>query len=603
MNRLRISAALIIITVLAVGLWQDRLGRDTENLEKTQLFQDNSAVIIPPFLHLDNSYMHRNDVDLVFSRLYVQAPGIAVADFNQDNLQDFVTVDSAGDALPQIYINQNGESFLEQATKYIEAAQDLKFSFRETQIAPFIFDYDNNGWPDLLITTIGCSRFFLNISGKLHYQAQHKLSTACIPDYAALPYDFNQDGKIDLYLNRFYPKRWASNFDKITIGEQRTRFLFSPTKLHNNFGSSQNLLWLNGKRNSFVSENIAAATFSRDALISDLNEDGQDELIIANSFNRQLIYNYAPEEIKFYNNTNRFITSLQRFGHSLNINYLPNNSKPFLFISNVKVPLEQGTMKFQADAYYYNYVERDEIMQNLAKDYGLTNCGYSLGAVFADFNLDGFNDNYVASGFLSSKTLNQNGQPHSHLKLPVANYQAQLKENYIAATAQDIFLAAWSETSDHAFGRSKDCLNIYDGFAGKFNPYQITDALDPAYDSRAVATIDYDNDGDLDLLVTAQNNYLRLLKNNKQQQQQSDNWIGFKVANQQFLRKITLIQNNVFYYKDWQAGRSGFLASSDPRIHFGLPSDNPVEVIFRFQDGRLVTKSFLPGQYYDLAEL
>jgi ASPIC and UnbV len=114
------------------------------------------------------------------------------------------------------------------------------------------------------------------------------------------------------------------------------------------------------------------------------------------------------------------------------------------------------------------------------------------------------------------------------------------------------------------------------------------------WDGRAVAMIDTANDGVLDLIATSRNGPVHFLKN---QTTPSKRWIGFTLAPTRSApgapgARIEVRQGPRRFYRWSTAGKSGFLAYSDPRIHVGLPSGAPVDVTILWPSGR---KSELSG--------
>ena len=410
-----------------------------------------------------------------------------------------------------------------------------------------------------------------------------------------LAHDFNIDNKIDILTLRYWSHDWYKALSKYK-NSQKT-FDGGPQNLYNAKNGEKNTLSFNNSGFSHPINKEHRWTF--DALITDLNHDNQDELFVANDFGSDTIFNFNKSG-KFFDVTKQYFFPDRRNGMSIASNYLPNNPYPYIYVSNIFIEnyVEKGN-------FYWHYNPRQKKLKDLANKVNLDNCRWAWGASFADFNLDGYSDVYIANGFLSSKEgSNKKGNFKfaSLATLPFA--EASKKFEAVMQPNDEGIPLEINANGTSVSGNQKDCLRLYDAKQGMFVDYSKDGTLDLAWDGRAVSTIDYDNDGDLDLLVTTQNNYLRLLKNNLQETEQTSNWIGFEIKNQQFLRRITIYQGSRTYYKDWNAAHSGFLATSDPRIHFGLISDHPITVVFEFVDKHQVTKPNLKtGKYYNLGKL
>jgi len=556
-----------------------------ENFKQKELdpiegfFSDATDLIQPPFIHYDNKYYHRN-ASVVYFRSLFFAPGIAVNDLNNDGYQDFVTTSSEENATPQIYLNQQGNGFKNVTKKWIKP---LKRKPYESNITPLLFDYDNDQDLDLLVTAIGCSQFYLNEDNFFEYQKNHKLSKSCENNYSALIIDLDQDRKLDILLLRYFNQRWHRTFESDDFYRVISG---SPNNLFDATNGGQNQLILS----SGTDIPAGKARWSFDAWQTDINNDQIKELIVANDFGSEEFFEFKHNS--FLDRTRDFIFPDRRNGMNINSNYLPNNPKPHIFISNIWIKnyVEKGN--------FYWHDQGNDNLTDLAIASNLNNCKWAWGSVFADFNLDGYNDSYIANGYLSSKKNKNNRKGHfqfaSLSTLPFKDFFKKFPSQNFEIPLEI------SENYDSVSGNQADCLKIYNSETNKFEDTSPINGAKPIWDGRAVATIDYDNDGDLDLLVTAQNNYLHLFKNTTLEETPKTNWIGFDIKDQQFISKITLIQGENIYYKDWNAAKTGFLSQSDPRIHFGLLNDSNVSVSFEYSDGEVKTQQDLaPGQYYN----
>ena len=101
--------------------------------------------------------------------------------------------------------------------------------------------------------------------------------------------------------------------------------------------------------------------------------------------------------------------------------------------------------------------------------------------------------------------------------------------------------------------------------------------------SRASATADYDNDGDLDLLVTNVAAAPNLLRNDGGNRQ---HWLTIQLGNTAQHARVAVTADGQRQVKEYQSGGS-YLASSDPRLHFGLGEATEATVEIRWPDGAL----------------
>jgi HEAT repeat protein len=132
---------------------------------------------------------------------------------------------------------------------------------------------------------------------------------------------------------------------------------------------------------------------------------------------------------------------------------------------------------------------------------------------------------------------------------------------------------------------------------------QVLAAMDPLLDrqsARGVVAADFDNDGDVDLYVTHNNDLGQLLIN---QSAAGSHWIGLKLVNTDGNRdavgaRVELRGSDGEQYR-WIVNSMGFLSGSDPRVHFGLGSSARIKnVVVTWPDGDHSTFRDLPVDHY-----
>ena len=111
--------------------------------------------------------------------------------------------------------------------------------------------------------------------------------------------------------------------------------------------------------------------------------------------------------------------------------------------------------------------------------------------------------------------------------------------------------------------------------------------------TQGAAVADFDNDGDLDLLLGNSNQPIRLFEN-LADEYEDRNWITFDLvgteSNKQAIgARITLwVDDNQFQVQQ-KFGCSGSFGCSDDRMHFGLGSTNEIDSVV--VDGLVVLKA------------
>src|SRR5262245_25794006 len=89
--------------------------------------------------------------------------GVAVFDYDGDGAEDIFIANGTtlyatkgSPRLPQLY-NNDGHG------RFTEVGKNAGFAMEGWGQAVCVGDYDNDGWPDLLVTYYGTNRFYLNL--------------------------------------------------------------------------------------------------------------------------------------------------------------------------------------------------------------------------------------------------------------------------------------------------------------------------------------------------------------------------------------------------------------------------------------------------------
>ncbi len=103
--------------------------------------------------------------------------------------------------------------------------------------------------------------------------------------------------------------------------------------------------------------------------------------------------------------------------------------------------------------------------------------------------------------------------------------------------------------------------------------------------SRGTAVADYDNDGDLDLLVTNEAGRPNLLRNDGGN---SHHWLLVELVGEihpdALGARVTVTAGGVRQIRERQSAGS-YLSANDPRLHFGLGAADRADVTIRWPDG------------------
>ncbi|MBI3548949.1 MAG: CRTAC1 family protein [Elusimicrobia bacterium] len=509
------------------------------------------------------------------SRLATLGASVAVVDFDDDGWPDVYVTNSETGSANKLFRNNRDGTFTDVADKvglaYVnEPAGSLR---------PLFFDMDNDGRKDLLLTTFGCPKIFRN-TGKRFEEVKDAGNFTCGGSWASNAIDVDGDGRLDIVMAYRYA---------LTKG-QRPKFVMhvhstahidpGPLAVYRNVGGKfKRIPGDLGLRNDRGFIHAVGAY--------DLRGTGRSDIHMARDWAHDLLY-YNEGGGAFRDASDAIEQKYSLSGMSSEIADSDNDGVPRIMSTNVFEPgvTVTGNILWKAvrpDRY------RDE-----AGPAGVLNCGFAWGAKWIDLDNDGLQDLVVANGFVTGPTT----------------------KNYIFAAmsisqgAQEIVKhpELWPPlTTRSLHGRQQDCVFLNKG-GGSFRDVSGEAGIDrDLLDGRAVAAIDYLNNGRPALIVSNDAQALRFYRNDPIGA--AGAWIGFKLVGTKrnpdaWGSKVTLrLADGRVMTRELQPG-NGFMSQSDDRLHFGLgggPAIDSIEV--RWPSGRRQELSGMaPGRYHTVKE-
>ena len=120
------------------------------------------------------------------------------------------------------------------------------------------------------------------------------------------------------------------------------------------------------------------------------------------------------------------------------------------------------------------------------------------------------------------------------------------------------------------------------------------------YVGRGATRGDYDNDGDVDLLVVNLNDSPRLLRNDGGNR---NNWLSvvpkLPGSNRDAVGARVTVTSGSLVQVEEVAPVQGYLSQGDPRVHFGLANHTAADVVeIRWPDGSISRRKNVPGNQF-----
>lgn len=213
-------------------------------------------------------------------------------DYNGDGWPDVVLVGGGTwpgrgvDAVPALRLYRNdGEGTFTEVTR--EAGLDAVHAYG---MGVTVADYDNDGDPDLFLTTLGANRLFRNESGVFQdVTAPSGLGRADEWSTAALFVDADRDGFLDLFVGNYV--EWSPDEDIFCTLNGTDKSYCTPEV----FEGTPPRLYRNNGDGTFTERTGAAGVRpapgkALGAAMLDYNRDGWIDLAVANDQERDLLY-------------------------------------------------------------------------------------------------------------------------------------------------------------------------------------------------------------------------------------------------------------------------------------------------------------------------
>jgi hypothetical protein len=490
--------------------------------------------------------------------------GCAFLDYDADGWQDILLINGAdwpshkrSRTTLRLYRNNRNGTFSDVTR---QAGLDVEMYGMGVAVG----DYNNDGFPDILITCVGQNRLFKN-TGKGTFVDVTKASGLGNRQgfsTSALWFDYDRDGLLDLFVCNYV--QWSPEHDVFCSLDGKHKSYCTPEAYRGD------TCWLFHNRGNGTFEEVTASsgifdTSSKSLGVAmlDFDHDGWPDLVVANDTQPNKLYrnlrNGKFKDIAVEAGLAYSTEGKPRAGMGVDVGDFDNsgtNSIAFTNFDNEMIGIyhASGSEGFA-----------DVAMQNGVGFASKDKLGF--GCAFLDVNLDGFLDFAVANGHIDDTVRNIRG-------------------NVGYAQPPQLFLNNGS---------------------GKFS--DVAAAVGGGFDSpkvgRGLAYADFDRDGDLDLLITTNNGPAYLYRND---QTSGNHSLRLRLQGTKSNRDGIGAVARVFYAGGGQSrmvkGGSSYLSQSELPLTFGLGKNDRVDrLVVEWPSGRTEEfKNLNAGKAYECIE-
>jgi hypothetical protein len=456
--------------------------------------------------------------------------GVCFLDYDNDGWQDILFVNSMdwpehknGKSFPALYHNNHDGTFTD-----VTRAAGLAIEMYGMGCA--IGDYDNDGYPDIYITAVGSNHLFHNLgNGKFSdVTAKARVSD---PGFStsAVWFDYDNDGKLDLFISHYVD--WSAAKDQYCSLDGKNKSYCTPQA----YKGQSSTLFHNKGNGTFENVTKKAGLYdptskSLGIALVDYDNDGWLDLFVANDTEPNKLYRNNHDgtftDVAILSGVALSETGRARAGMGVDAGDYDGSGRQSLIIGNFT---NESMSLYRNDGSGLYTDEAASSGIGLMSIQSLT-----FGCFFFDYDLDGFPDIFAANG---------------HVSDDISVVQPSVKY----AQRPSLF-------------RNKGNKKFEEVSA------KLGRALQLEVVGRGAAYGDFDNDGDLDLVITSNNGAARLLRNDNGNQNDMlrVKTVGTRSNRDGIGAKVTVKTTKGMSQMQMVKSGSSYLSQSEMPLTFGL---------------------------------
>lgn len=539
-------------------------------------------------IHFKNQIDYSEEFNVYTYRNFYNGAGVGVGDINNDNLIDiYICGNKVGNKL---YLNRGNFKF-EDITDKSGASCGLSWSTGISMV-----DINGDGWLDLYVSKSGSpggerrkNELFIN-NGDMTFTESSKKWGLDIEGLSiqAVFFDYDRDNDLDCYLLTNSIKS-VGNYDIVKDQRRVPDIQRGGNKLLRNTGFNfEDVSMEAGIYTSRIG-------FGLGVIIGDINKDDWQDIYVSNDFFEKDYLYINQMDGTFKESLETFIKSISMGSMGADLADINNDGYPDLFVTEMlpqsnerlktKITYENWNRQVleQQNGYYFQYPRNvlqlnnsNNTFSEIGRFAGVESTDWSWGALMFDMDNDGLKDIFVANGIfkdlLDQDYVNFMADPQT-IRSILSKDRSVLKKMVDIIPSTPLSNFAFRNLGGLRFKNIAESWGLGE----------------PGFSS-GTAYADFDNDGDLDIVINNVNSELSLFRNRASEIYPENHYLKFILQgldkNQfAFGTKITLNTSRDKFYLEQMPIR-GFQSSVDHRPNFGLGNQKVInQVLIQWPNG------------------
>ena len=590
--RFRLCGSLLISFLVFMTGCGHRIGQEEAPSAASSLFTTLTAD--QTGIHFQNTLTEGLNTNILVYEYFYNGGGVATGDFNGDGKIDAYFTANLGDN--KLYLNKGAWQFQDITEASGAGGRPGPWKTGVTTV-----DINADGKLDLYVCYSGAlppdkrrNQLFVNegndAAGVPHFAEKAAEYGLDSPGFSNQAYflDYDRDGDLDMLLLNHNPKNLpilneTSTAEMLkTDDPERGLRVFSQTK-PGHFVDVTQQAGVNG----------SALSYGLGLGIADVNDDGWLDFYVSNDY-------AVPDYLYINNHKGQFVNQLANsIGHTSQFSMgndvadINNDGRADIFTLDMlpednhrqKLLLAPDNFaKFDLNVrsgFYYQYMrnmlqvnmgERGgplhsfPLFSEVGQQAGVSNTDWSWAALLADFDNDGWKDLFVSNGYLRDYT-----------NLDFIKYMDDFVKSRGRLQRQDVL-----ELIGHMPASNVVNYGFRNQHGATFSNQTQSWGLNTPSNSNGAAYADFDNDGDLDLMVNNINQPAFVYRNEAQQQTPQP-YLQVRLhgagGNTQGIGAKVTVRNASGQQNQLQTITRGYLSAVSPVLHFGLGKSGRVDTL------------------------